>query len=208
MTNCLVTRNTRAAVIISRYLTWQNPFSATGGTRYWLELTGATGGPAAYWITAPGNATPKGYSNGINQTDYQFAFYLTDTAQAQKPEPATGSLLGLACLGCSARMPPTKYTTRSRSMKLNLARASRGCVRYFATQVQDVGEGAGGLQRSRLLSWIPQDTTYVPTYSFRCGSDGAAPPRSISLGTVALHARDKGYHRGESGSYRRVETGP
>ena len=77
----------------------QNPFSATGGTRYWLELSGATGGPAAYWITAPGNATPKGYSNGINQTDYQFAFYLTDTSQAQTPEPTTGSLIGLACLG-------------------------------------------------------------------------------------------------------------
>lgn len=85
----------------------QNGFAATGGTRYWLELSGSTGNTtnAAWWVTADPNGTPTGYSNtgSTFNTGQQFAFFLTDTqfGGSQIPEPGSAimSALGLLALG-------------------------------------------------------------------------------------------------------------
>ena len=87
----------------------QSPFNATGGTTYWLELTGASGSaPDAWWVTANANSTHTGYSNfggGYQDVGQQFAFFLTDTPFASGvPEPSSYALVlgGLSFLGCMA----------------------------------------------------------------------------------------------------------
>lgn len=85
-----------------------SPFSATGGTTYWLALGGATGFTSAWWVTANPNSTATGlysFSGGAwNDTGNQLAFYLTDTAHgsAAIPEPGTMALLGLGLAGFAA----------------------------------------------------------------------------------------------------------
>lgn len=74
-----------------------NSFSAAGGVRYWLELTGASGGTTAYWVSANPNASALGVSNGVNVTDYQFAFYLTDSSPTV-PEAGSFSMLVIGAL--------------------------------------------------------------------------------------------------------------
>lgn len=69
------------------------PFAATAGTTYWLQLSGATGGDYAWWVTTAPNSTNIGYSLG-SPTYEQFAFYLDDTAASTVPEPASFGVMG------------------------------------------------------------------------------------------------------------------
>lgn len=71
----------------------QSAFAAQAGTRYWLDLSGATGSnPAAWWVTANANGTPGGTAGN------DFAFYLTDGGGGgDAPEPATMTMLALGC---------------------------------------------------------------------------------------------------------------
>lgn len=71
----------------------QSPFNATAATTYWLELTEATGGGFAFWVTADANGSYNGYNNVEGNSGQQFAFYLSDMASV--PEPASLGLLGL-----------------------------------------------------------------------------------------------------------------
>jgi len=87
----------------------ESPFNAAGGTTYWLELSGATSSNgSAWWVTAPGNATPRGWSGSVGdtnyQTEYQFAFALYDApfGPGQVPEPSTFALFGLGGLAFAA----------------------------------------------------------------------------------------------------------
>ena len=80
----------------------QSPFAATGGTKYWLKLTNATGpAPSAWWVTANPNATQNGfaYTSSEFQTPNQFAFYLNGVQQV--PEPASLAIWGLGAVGCA-----------------------------------------------------------------------------------------------------------
>jgi hypothetical protein len=87
----------------------ESPFNATGGTTYWLELSGATGSAtSAWWVTAGANSTPAGWTGPVGatsfQTGFQFAFALDDApfGPSQVPEPATFALIGLGGLALAA----------------------------------------------------------------------------------------------------------
>lgn len=76
------------------------PFNATGGTTYWLELSGATGSASsAWWVTAPDNSTYPGRYGTVGDLSsgagYQFAFDLYDApfGPAQIPEPASVAMI-------------------------------------------------------------------------------------------------------------------
>ncbi|MEQ1886881.1 MAG: PEP-CTERM sorting domain-containing protein [Bryobacteraceae bacterium] len=78
-------------------------FVAAAGTTYWLELSGATGGDNAYWVTANANATNPGYWGGTLNTGRQFAFFLSDTPTgSQVPEPSSVVLSGLGLMAVGA----------------------------------------------------------------------------------------------------------
>ena len=80
----------------------QTPFSATGGTEYWLELTGASGSTSSFWwVTANPNSSAHGawYSGGSGG---ELAFYLSGSSGSGVPEPATLALCGAALIGLAA----------------------------------------------------------------------------------------------------------
>ena len=68
-----------------------NSFNVAAGTPYWLQLSGATGGGAAWWVTSNGTgASLPGSTRGE-----EFAFYLNDSSTSGVPEPGSLALLGL-----------------------------------------------------------------------------------------------------------------
>ena len=79
----------------------QSGFVASGGTTYWLQLSGATGSsPAVYWVTSGGGAgTNPAFWEGGHAGGYQLAFNLSGTAVGtQAPEPAGIALAGLGLM--------------------------------------------------------------------------------------------------------------
>ncbi|MEQ1948355.1 MAG: PEP-CTERM sorting domain-containing protein [Bryobacteraceae bacterium] len=77
-------------------------FVAAAGTTYWLELSGASGGNSAFWVTTGANATNPGYF-GTSNTENQFAFFLSGTATgSQVPEPSSVVLSGLGLIAVGA----------------------------------------------------------------------------------------------------------
>ena len=83
----------------------ESPFNASGGTTYWLELSGATSSNGyAWWVSAPDNSTPSGWYGSVGSMDgqpgLQFAFSLHGApfGPTQVPEPATFALIGLGGL--------------------------------------------------------------------------------------------------------------
>lgn len=87
----------------------ETPFDATGGVTYWLELSGATSTNGyAWWVTAPENGTPRGWTGTVGSTTfdpgYQFAFDLHDApfGPTQVPEPSTFALIGFGGLALAA----------------------------------------------------------------------------------------------------------
>ena len=68
-----------------------NPFNVAAGSPYWLQLSGATGGSAAWWVTSNGT----GVSLPGSTRGPEFAFYLNDSGTSGVPEPGSLALLGL-----------------------------------------------------------------------------------------------------------------
>ena len=87
------------------------PVTLTPNTLYWLGISNASG-HAWGWSAAQGNMSLNshvrfgpgepfsfaGYDNGFQQVGYSLSFNLTDVIHAV-PEPSSGILLALGCLG-------------------------------------------------------------------------------------------------------------
>ena len=80
----------------------QTPFNATGGTEYWLELTGATGNVTNFWVTANLNGSAHRSWTNNNPHDDELAFSLSGSSGSGVPEPATLALCGAALAGLAA----------------------------------------------------------------------------------------------------------